>query len=110
MPADRKPKEYLTARVTQGMTDRFRATIPEGFQFGRAVEVALETFMDLPYEYQFAALAGKKAPSFRDAVMALIDERIAQGQSTGKQIRPPHTRKPSAKDSAGPSERGSAPK
>ncbi len=110
MPADRIPKEYLTARVRQGLTDRFRQSIPEGFQFGRAVEVALEIFMDLPYEYQWAALSGKKTPSFREAVIALIDERIAQGHHQGKQLKPPHTRKPSAKDSAPPSERGSAPK
>ncbi len=107
--AEKKPKEYLTARVTQGLTDRFRAAIPEGFQFGRAVEVALEIFMDLPTDYQWAALSGKKQPSFREAVIALIDERIAQGQSQGKHLRPPHTHKPSAKGSAGPSERGPAP-
>ncbi len=110
MPADRIPKEYLTARVRQGLTDRFRQSIPEGFQFGRAVEVALEIFMDLPYQYQWAALAGKKEASFREAVIALIDERIAQGQHQGKQLKPPRTRKPSAKGSAGPSGPNAAPK
>ena len=102
-PNDLKvPKEYLTGRVTKGLTDEFRASIPPGFSFGRALETALRIWMTLPDDYRLQALAGRVEASLPALVTVLIDERIDEGIAMGKLLSGHHKRKPSAKDSGSP--------
>lgn len=101
-------KEYLTGRVSQGFTARFRQSIPRGFKFGDALETALEMWMSAPEEYRVQALTGKTGPSLADMVNFLIDQRIEQGIAAGKLLSPspkppvtPPEQKPAAKGSRG---------
>jgi hypothetical protein len=98
-------KEYLTGRVPKGFTDRFRASIPKGFQFGTALEVALSMWMSLPIEYRIAALTGQKMPSLPDLIGEMVDRKIDEGIRAGKLLSPPQKQMPSAK---GPRDRGDA--
>jgi hypothetical protein len=91
----RVEKEYITGRVTKGVGARFRASIPEGFNFGRAMEVALELWISLPESIRLKALIGKIEPSLPDLIGAMIDEKIEEGVRTGKLLSPPPKQTPS---------------
>jgi hypothetical protein len=123
MPAVRKAKEYLTGRVTQGVTDRFREAIPTGFGFGSALEVVLQAFIDLPEELRIKLLTGQiqaqdtvkalalweslpeeyrtkwasgEAPDLIHLIEQIVDEKIAAGREAGKHFAAPPKRKPGA--------------
>jgi hypothetical protein len=123
MPAVRKTKEYLTGRVTQGLTDRFREAIPAGFGFGSALEVVIREFINLPEELRIKLLTGQihaedtvealslweslpeeyrtkwangEAPDLRRLIEQIVDEKIAAGRATGKHLVAPPKRKPGA--------------
>ena len=117
----KQPKEYLTARVSQGLTDEFRASIPEGFQFGAALETIVRIFIALPQRNRMEALTGQftakdaaaalvlwetlpaeyrervvagDAPNLRALIEEIVDEKIAVGRAAGRELveRPRHKR------------------
>jgi hypothetical protein len=96
------PKEYMTGRVSAGLADRLRASVPKGFQFGYVLETAIEHWLSLPADYRLKVLLGETGPTLIDLVNELIDQRIAQGLVMGKTLRPRPGRKPALKDSDSP--------
>lgn len=94
-------KEYLTARVSEGFTDRFRASIPKGFAFGHALEKALELWMSLPEDYRLQILAGRVGSSLIDVVEEVVDRKIQEGIAAGKLLTQSQRQKPPQKGSAG---------
>lgn len=99
---DKAEKEYLTGRVTKGFTAKFRAAIPKGFQFGVALEVAVSTWMSLPPNVRIATLTGENVVSLPELIEQMIDERIEQGKTQGKRLKPRPRQKPGGRGLPGP--------
>ena len=99
---DKQAKEYLTARVRKGLTQELRDMTPEGFQFGKVVEVAIEQWMELPEPIRIQTLIGGERVSLPELVERVVESKLQAGAAAGKHLEEHRRQKPGPKGSGGP--------